>query len=134
QIIAERNTRAACAGCHSAIDPIGVGFEQFDATGRFDPNVDLSTYPVAPAFPDADDPSFESVPQLAQKLATMPKVAACLSGRVFLYAHGRDPIQPDSCAIEQATTQFIENQNSFSSLLLGLIEAPAFRLRRPPTL
>ena len=132
QIIEERNTRAQCAGCHAAIDPIGVGFEQFDDTGRFDASVDLATYPIAPAFPDAANPSFESIPELAQKLAAIPAVGACLGSRVFLYAHGRDPIKEDSCAIEQATTQFIDNQHSFKSLLLGLIESPAFRLRRAP--
>jgi hypothetical protein len=134
QIIAERNTRPQCAGCHAAIDPLGVGFEQFDATGRFDASVDLSTYPIAPGFPDAADPSFESVAQLAQKVSELPGVAACLSSRVFLYTHGRDPVQADSCAVEQATTEFINNQHSFSSLLLGLVKSPAFRLRRAATL
>jgi len=132
EIIAERNTRVQCKSCHSAIDPIGVGFEQFDASGRFDESVDLSSYPVAPAFPDAEDPSFESIAQLGQKIAGMPEAAACLSSRVFLYAHGRDPAAADSCAVEQSTKEFIGNQHSFSSMLLGLIEAPAFRLRRAP--
>ncbi len=133
QIIAERNERPQCAGCHSAIDPIGVGFEQFDPSGRFDASVDLSTYPVTPTFPDDEaDPSFDSVAQLGQKLAAMPAAAACLSSRVFLYAHGRDPGGQDSCAVEHSTKEFIGNQRSFSSLLLGLIEDPAFRLRRAP--
>lgn len=130
EIIEERNTRAQCKNCHSAIDPIGVGFEQFDPSGRFDESVDLSSYPVAPAFPDAADPSFDSVAQLGQKLAAMPEAAACLSSRVFLYAHGRDPGPQDSCAVEQSTKDFIGSQREFSNLLLGLIEAPAFRLRR----
>lgn len=132
EIIAERNTRVQCKTCHSAIDPIGVGFEQFDASGRFDDSVDLSTYPVAPAFPDAEDTSFDSIAQLGQKIAGMPEAAACLSSRVFLYAHGRDPAAEDACAVEQSTKEFIGNQHSFSSMLLGLIEAPAFRLRRAP--
>ncbi|HEU5077340.1 MAG TPA: DUF1592 domain-containing protein [Polyangiaceae bacterium] len=130
EIIEERNTRVQCKSCHAAIDPIGVGFEQFDPSGRFDASVDLSSYPVAPAFPDAADPSFDSVAQLGQKLAAMPEAAACLSSRVFLYAHGRDPGPQDSCAVEQSTKDFIGSQRGFSNLLLGLIEAPAFRLRR----
>lgn len=133
QIIEQRNTRVQCAGCHAAIDPIGVGFEQFDASGRFDDSVDLDAYPVMPAFPDDEaDPSFDSIAQLGQKLATMPAAAACLSSRVFLYAYGRDPGGQDSCAVEHSTKEFIANQRSFSSLLLGLVEDPAFRLRRAP--
>jgi len=132
EIIAERNSRVQCVGCHASIDPIGVGFEQFDASGRFDDSVDLSQYPIAPAFPDAEDQSFDSVAQLGQTLAGMPEVAACLSSRVFLYAHGRNPDDQDACAVEQSTKEFIGNQHSFASMLLGLIEAPAFRLRRVP--
>lgn len=133
QIIAARNMRPQCAQCHSAIDPIGVGFEQFDSSGRFDASVDLNSYPVMPGFPDDEaDPSFDSIAELGEKLAAMPMAAACLSSRVFLYAHGRDPAGQDSCAVERSTKAFIGSQRSFSSLLLGLIEDPAFRLRRTP--
>jgi hypothetical protein len=51
-----------------------------------------------------------------------------------LYAHGRDPGPEDACAVEKSTTEFIGNQRAFTSLVMGLIEAPAFRLRRAPTL
>ncbi len=132
EIIEQRNTQPACANCHSAIDPIGVGLAQFDATGRFDESVDLSVYPVAPGFPDAEDPYFGSMAELAAKLQGMPQLAECLSERVFVYAHGRHAGGEDSCSAEAAVRQFSDDGHSFPSLLLGLVTADGFRLRRAP--
>lgn len=133
QIVEKRNTDAACAGCHSAIDPIGVGLAQFDATGRFDPAVDLSIYPIDPAFPDADDPSFESLSELAQKLRSMPAVPSCLTDRAFIYAHGRPAQGVDACAFESAAENFSADSNDFGSLLRSLVLSDGFRLRKAPS-
>jgi hypothetical protein len=131
-IIEKRNTESPCAGCHMLIDPIGVGFAPFDASGRFDSTVDLASYPIAPGFPDADPPEFSTIAELSGKLAAMPSVAACMASSAFLYGYGREAGAADSCILERATTTFIENQHGFRTLLQGLIEAPGFRLRRSP--
>jgi hypothetical protein len=133
EIVQTRNTRDECAGCHATIDPIGVGLAAFDATGRFDPTVDITEYGVTPALPDAMMPEFSSIAELSQKLHGMPQVPACLAARTFLYVHGRVPNGPDGCAIERASKGFVDSSYAFPALLRGLIEAPAFRLRRPPT-
>jgi hypothetical protein len=88
---------------------------------------------VTPALPDAVPPEFTSIAELSQKLHGMPQVPACLAARTFLYVHGRVPNGPDGCAIERASQGFVDSNYAFPALLRGLIEAPAFRLRRPPT-
>ena len=128
-----RNSEDECAGCHAAIDPIGVGLAAFDATGRFDPTADIAEFGVTPGLPDAAMPAFTTIAELAQKLHGMPQVPACLAARTFLYVHGRVPNGPDGCAIERASKGFLDSNYAFPALLRGLIEAPAFRLRRPPT-
>ncbi|HEX6273855.1 MAG TPA: DUF1592 domain-containing protein [Polyangiaceae bacterium] len=134
EIVQMRNTEDECAGCHAAIDPIGVGFAAFDATGRFDATVDIGEYGVTPGLPDdASMPDFTTIAELAQKLHAMPQVSACLASRVFLYVHGRTPNGPDGCAVERASRGFVDANYGFPALIQGLIEAPAFRLRRPPT-
>jgi hypothetical protein len=130
EIVKKRNMEAACKGCHAAIDPIGVGFERFDDSGRFDPSADLAVFGLTPAFPDAKA-DFDSIAELAQLLRDDPGVAACLTQRVFLYANGREPTRADSCAVEAATTAF-SGGHDFRALLRGLVETPAFRLRRAP--
>jgi hypothetical protein len=132
EIVQMRNTEGACAGCHSMIDPIGVGFAAFDATGRFDETVDITEFGVAPGLPDAATPGFATIAELSQKLHEMPQVPACLAARTFLYVHGRTPSGSDGCAIERASRGFVDTDYNFPALLRGLIEAPAFRLRRAP--
>lgn len=132
QIIAERNTEASCKKCHSLIDPIGVGLAYFDATGRYDTAVDLATYPIAPGFPDASDPTFSSLAELALKVQQMPETAQCLSERTFLYAHGRHPEVADSCTSTQASAAFTDEGGSFTSIIKSLVRSPSFRSRRAP--
>jgi len=130
QIVKERNARVECKGCHSVIDPIGVGLSQFDRAGRFDPMADISVFGITPALPDAPNPNFANVAELALKLRAMPEVSACLTSRAFLYVNGREPASADQCTVKSAEQRFTSQASSFPSLLRGLIEAPAFRLRR----
>ncbi len=133
EIIAKRNEEAACRGCHSAIDPIGVGLAQFDATGRFDATVDLSAYPIDPLFPGAEDPTFDSLSDLAQTLRSMPELNECLTESAFVYAFGRHAYAADACAFEGATNGFVGESGSFASLIFNLVVSDGFRLRRAPT-
>jgi hypothetical protein len=132
QIIAKRNEEGACKGCHAQIDPVGVGFASFDASGRFDATVKLSDYPVTPGLPDADEPAFSSIAELSQKLHDMPQVASCLSERLFLYTAGRDPVAEDGCALAAAEREFGEQGKGFPALVQGMVESDGFRLRRTP--
>jgi len=133
EIVNKRNSMTQCQGCHAAIDPIGMGFAQFDATGRFDSTIDVSGIMVAPALPDADtDPAFSTPAELAQKLAALPGVPACVANRAFLYVNGREPGAADTCTLASATTAFSSASQSFPALLAGIVEAPAFRMRRAP--
>jgi hypothetical protein len=132
EIVKTRNMHAACRGCHSIIDPVGIGFAQFDPLGRFDRTVDLGVFGVTPGLPDAPNPAFGSLAELSSKLRDMPEVSACLSNRVFVYANGREPERNDACGVEGATQSFAQNANSFAALVKGLVGAPTFRVRRAP--
>src|SRR5690606_1407405 len=126
------NEQANCKGCHAQIDPIGVGFAQFDATGRFDAKVKLADYPLSPALPGAESADFKSIAELATQLSMREEIASCLARRVFLFTEGRDPLARDGCAVSGATRAFGEQKRGFLALVRGLVEADGFRLRRAP--
>jgi hypothetical protein len=132
EIVKTRNMHAACRGCHSIIDPVGIGFAQFDPLGKFDSSVNLGAFGVTPGLPDAPNAAFGSVAELASKLRELPEVSACLSNRVFVYANGREPEHTDACAVEGASQSFAQSGNSFAAMLKGLVAAPTFRVRRAP--
>ena len=132
EIVQVRNMRPDCNGCHGLLDPIGVGFASFDATGRYDETIDASVYGVETMVPDLEDGAFESVAELAQKLALEPAVSSCLAKRAFLFINGRAPADADSCTLAQATSGFTSANANFQSLLASLVTSPAFRVRRAP--
>lgn len=132
QIVQRRNMESACAGCHALIDPIGVGFAEFDTLGRYDETVDLAEYGVTPGLPGAAMPEFSNIGELAAKLRDMPRVPSCLASKVFIYVNGREAGPADTCALEAASNAFTQSISSFPALVKGLVESPAFRLRRVP--
>jgi hypothetical protein len=134
EIVKTRNTNAACKGCHAVIDPVGIGFAQFDSLGRLDKTIDVGVFGIAPGLPDAPSPAFATIAELSSKLRAMPEVTSCLSDRVFVYANGREPEQADACGVEGASQSFARNGNSFAALVKGMVTAPTFRVRRAPVM
>jgi hypothetical protein len=131
EIVKKRNTEVACAGCHAQIDPVGIGFVQFDHTGRFDATIDGSEYGVPASLPDAGSSGrFGTIAELASKLRALPQLSSCLATKVFTYAEGRDPLRADTCELESATKAFADGGNSFPAMLRGLVSSAAFRTRR----
>jgi hypothetical protein len=133
EIINTRNALPQCSGCHASIDPIGIGFAKFDAAGRYDESIDLTGIQVMPSLPDAPAPTtFASVGELSAKLKAVPAVPSCVADRAFLYVNGRMPEAADSCTLAEVSRAFVNGGLTFPALVAGLVEAPAFRLRRPP--
>jgi hypothetical protein len=133
EIVNQRNTMGQCRGCHALIDPIGMGFAQFDQSGRFDASIDISALQLTPALPDApSDPEFSSPAELAEKLKGLPGVPECVAKRTFLYVNGREPADADACTVATIADAFTQGGRSFPALLAGIVASPAFRLRRAP--
>jgi len=131
-IVEARNTRSECVSCHSVIDPIGIGFAAFDRSGIFDEEEDPSIFGIDAALPVAPAPNtFTNVSGLSTQLASLPAVPGCLTERAYLYVNGREPTTVDHCGLD-GTTQAFTTDQSFRSLLDGLVNDPAFRLRRAP--
>jgi hypothetical protein len=132
-IVEERNTRASCMGCHSTIDPIGIGLAKFDRAGIFDPEEDVSVFGITPALPDAPEPNtFNTVGELSAHLYAMSEVPVCLTERAYLYMNGREPAAEDACSVVRTSGVFLGGGHDFSALLQGIVDDPSFRLRRPP--
>lgn len=132
EIIAARNEDVACERCHAQIDPIGIAFSPYSRSGLYDHLVDVGDFPISPGFPDAEDSSVTSIQGIAQELAGMPEVGACLAERLFLYTRNHPAQSNDHCSITRANQDFHASGRHFTSLLLSLVEDPAFRVRAVP--
>ena len=78
---AQINQNPACAGCHTTINPVGLAFEHFDATGRYQ-----ATYASGKAIDTAGQVQLGSSPLAFTDPATLmaevgqrPEAVACFS-------------------------------------------------------
>lgn len=133
-IIGARNKDAACSGCHAKIDPIGIAFINYDKFGIFDYSLNPDEYPIYPTFPDKEAHALAGARTMAQHLRTMPEVGHCLSERLFLYMHYREPTVEEYCEIEKVNQAFVNSGYDFSALILALAESSSFSSRTEPSI
>ncbi len=126
-----------CAGCHRIIHGIGYGFLAFDAIGRHI-TVDAGkpiddSGEILGISPEIDGP-FQGVAQLADRLATSPRVRDCLADSWFAYAFGRIPEETaDACSSDLLRDALRGADGNIRSMLLDLVSSDAFRHARRPS-
>jgi hypothetical protein len=124
----DRLTNPDCSGCHVAMDPIGKGFDAFDAVGRYD----ADTAAPGEIFGDTTDVSgpFESVSELASRLADSDDVRRCVARQWFRYAVRRKETEHEACAVSTLGERFNESGGDIRQLLVEIAEHEAFVTRR----
>ena len=118
----------ACAGCHTLMDPIGLGFEHYDALGQWrdlDQNLPIdSTGDVVGS--DVSGP-FDGAVALTQKLAESQQVKDCLVQTWFRFAHGRTVTEADAGNLTILNAAFAGNAYKLSELMVAVTQTHAFR-------
>jgi hypothetical protein len=116
-----------CAGCHSLLDPIGLGFEHYDAVGAWRDQdggkpVDATGIVNGVSF----SAPFTGVPQLAAQLAGSPEVQACITKHWFRFAYGREETDLDQGVLDSLRTRLEASGGDLKDLLLSLTQSDAF--------
>lgn len=128
---AMHESEEVCAGCHSRIDPIGLGFEHFDGMGRYREDewglpIDASGEIIDTS--DADG-EFDGVLELGQVLVESAQVSDCVVTQWFRYAYGRSPGDEDACTLSYLKQAFADADYDIKALLVALTQTDAFRYR-----
>jgi hypothetical protein len=119
----------ACASCHSAMDPIGFGLENFDAIGRWrDRDTEGSLIDSSGMLPG--NHPFNGAKELASVLEQDPRLPACVVRQLFTYALGRGPTPADECALSQLGNKFEATGNRLADLLPIIALTDAFTRRQ----
>jgi hypothetical protein len=121
----------SCSGCHSYLDPIGFGFEHYDAIGRFRATengepVDASGEIIGTREIDG---TFVGAAELGQKLASTGEVADCVVSHFFRYALGRRDTSSDAVALAEMRSRFRDADTALLELVAGVVESDAFHYR-----
>jgi len=138
---------SSCAGCHRLVDPIGFGFEQFDAIGRYREkqialifpttdkvkrNVRLDAVPTAlPVNTEASilgvpNSAFSSPAEAGDILARTPACQRCIVKQFFRYALGRPETDADRPHLESIFQRFSKSGFRFRELVLATVTSQPF--------
>ncbi len=82
----------ACSGCHTLIDPVGFGMENYDGIGKYRTTENGKPVDASGNFTstlDIDGP-FQGGPALATKIAGSLEGKQCLTLQAYRWAFGRD--------------------------------------------
>lgn len=130
---AQHEVDPTCSGCHRLLDPVGFGFENYDAVGHYRTQdagqpVDASGNLVGTR--DIDGP-FNGVAELATKLASSSEVKECVTRQWFRFAMSRFEQPVDGCSMKSVLDSFDTAGQSLSSLPQAIVQTDAFLYRRP---
>jgi hypothetical protein len=124
---------ASCGACHTLIDGIGFGFENYDAIGAYrttENNLAIDATGHIEGSVDIDGP-FTGAIELTKKLSTSGEVRECMTKQWFRFALARNESENDSCSVKAAYDAFQASGYDMRKLLVALVTTDAFRYRRP---
>lgn len=112
-----------CAGCHVLMDPIGEGFDGYDATGRF----------VGPHIPGevlgSDVGAFDTIAGLASSLADSEEVQTCMVEQLSGFALGRHLGEDEACTQSTMFERFAASGFDLRELMVAIVVSDAFAYR-----
>ena len=125
-----RLTNPECASCHRLMDPIGMAFDRFDPTGRY-AEVDAEGNPIPETgeVVASDVGAFNSIVDLAHRLAEDPEVHACTTRSWASFAIGRS-IAKETCSADLIEAEFTAAGHDIRALIVAITKSDAFRYTR----
>lgn len=125
----EHRANAICATCHSRMDPIGFGLENYDAIGQW--RTEDGKFPIEGTGSLTNGKTFTGPAELEDVLAQQPDVfAGAITEKMLTYALGRGLEHYDRPAVKQITANLARDNYRFSSLVLGIVNSLPFQQRR----
>lgn len=130
---AQHTADASCAGCHSLIDPIGLGLENYDQLGRYratENGLEIdSSGSLVGLREEAIVGDFVGATGLSQRLSESVQAQTCFVTQWYRYGMGRVEQTEDLCSIKELVQGFLESDGDLRQMLLSFVETDAFRYR-----
>ena len=120
-----------CKGCHhSYINPVGFGFENYDAAGVFrtmenGANID-ATGTLAGT---AANTAFTDAVSASAAIAASPEAQRCYSATWMRYAFGRAESAAEMCAVQVLGSRLADDSYKVTDLMVDITRTTAFMFR-----
>ena len=119
----------SCASCHSRMDPLGFGLENYDAIGRW--RTEDGKFPVdaSGAFPNGKE--FSSPASMKTLLReNMPEFTRCIAEKMLTYALGRGVESSDRRTVQDLVRETVGHEYRLQSMILAIVHSVPFQQRR----
>jgi hypothetical protein len=144
--LAVHTTMNTCAGCHRLVDPIGFGFEKYDAIGQHREKLkltfgqtfgeakgearkmstvelDLDTSGQVAGIPNS---GFTTPKELGAVLAASPQCQECVVKQYFRYVSGRTETPADRPLLQGVLDDFRRSGFKFQEMIISMMRAREF--------
>lgn len=117
EALEQHRDNPVCSGCHTYLDVVGMGFEEFDAAGVQHRPPGLDTLGELP-----DGQTFEGSEEFAQRLD--PQLfLQCVNRKLFVYGLGRAPLPGEEPLLEVE----LDLRATLPDLVARLVASPQFQ-------
>ena len=125
----QHRANPVCASCHRMMDPLGLALENFDAVGRWRPQMPGGgAIDAAGTMPDGT--KFDGPSELRELLVQNPEMlATVVTEKLLTYALGRGIEYFDVPAVRQITRTAADSDYGLASLVVGVVNSPPFQMR-----
>jgi len=125
-----RDQSSSCAGCHSLMDPIGFGLENFDVAGRYrEHDEGLPECIIDGAGEIAGVGAFNGPGELSELLVENDYVDACAVKQFLTFALGRETSSYEAVLLQEMTESFRSGNHDFRTFIVDFIASDRFARR-----
>ena len=133
QRFTQHRSDPTCAGCHSLMDPIGLGFEHYDALGQWRDTDNGFPVDATGEIKGSDVAgTFDGAVALSKQLAASAQVKNCFVQTWFRFAHGRTVTDLDAGNLAVLDQDFAAHSFQITELLIAMTQTQSFRFLRTP--
>lgn len=134
ELMAIHRSNPSCNGCHGVMDPLGFALENFDAVGAWRDKDRFAQTAIDASGELPDGASINGPGDLREALLRRPdQFVQNLTERLMTYALGRTVEYRDMPTVRAIVRRSAQDRYRFSTLVMNIVESPAFTMNRIPT-
>jgi hypothetical protein len=119
-----------CSSCHQRMDPMGFALENFDAVGKW--RTADSGAPINADSVLSDGTKLNGPAGIRELLLSSEEFERTLTEKLMTYGLGRGVEYYDRPSLRKAVREVESQRNSWSSLILAVVNSQPFQMRQVP--
>jgi hypothetical protein len=129
QQMESHRANAVCASCHSKMDPLGFGLENYDAIGKWR-TLD-GKFPIDATGTLPNGKTFSTPSEMrAALVSALPQFAQCVVEKLMIYALGRGIAPYDRRVIDGIVGRLAAQGYPFQTAIYEIVRSAPFQMRR----